>query len=94
MQAFCENVTLGHYQRTGKKSVSTTTKILANDIVMLLFPSKPGYFKYGVVEDRPSNHQVSVRMLTKRFKDGSGVVGKQIWSIQNIVLLHRPKGAD
>ena len=90
MEAFRENVTMGHYQRTGKKAISTTTKIVPKDIVMLLFPSRPGFFKYGVVEARPSNHQVEVRMMTKRYKDGSGVVSKQIWSIQNIVLLHRP----
>ena len=94
MEAFRENVTMGHYQRTGKKAISTTTKIEPQDIVMLLFPSRPGFFKYGVVQSRPSNHQVEVKMMTKRFKDGTGVIGNQIWSIQNIVLLHRPAKND
>ena len=80
----------GGYQRYGSKTVTKPRSIQENDFVMILNSDalRP---KYGIIEKKISKHRVSVRMLTKRNKDGSGSVGNQTLNIVNIVHLYTPK---
>ena len=91
---FSQSVTQGATRRNGGKSVNTYVDITTGDFVMVKFPSRLGYFKYGLIERKAGKHTYSVKMLVKRSKGGSGSIGTHIIDVQNLVLLHRPSKVD
>ena len=89
-ELFMEHVVTGNYLKPGSKTIDDPTVLESNDFVIIHYPSRPGYFKYGIVQAKLSDRRYKIKMLVKRNKSGSGSVGEQIVPIQNLGLLHRP----
>ena len=72
-----------------RKSTTRESTLANGDFVMVKFPSKLGFYKYGVVQGPVpgSKHRYQVKMVQRRLKNGSGKVGIENLPIQNLVLL-------
>ena len=93
-QAFIESVALGRLTRFGGKAVQQSSVLKENDVVLLRYPSKPGYFKYAKVVEQQSGHTILIKCLRRRAKDGGGRPELQRWDVKNSVLIFRPEAQN
>ena len=48
-ELFMEHVVTGNYLKPGSKTIDDPTVLESNDFVIIHYPSRPGYFKYGTM---------------------------------------------
>ena len=87
-----EELILGRlYNKTSNKIITSSNSLLPNDFVFI--PSSTQNYhnsKYGIIVRPLTDHQYSVRIISRRLKDGSGKSKNVVIPIQRLVLLHRP----
>ena len=83
-----QSVVEGKFQRFGSKVPKNQRKLAVNDFVLISLPAET--WKYGIIKGFESPHHIKMRMLVRRYKDGSGEPGHQILDITNVVHLFRP----
>ena len=82
------NGTLTKATKTG-----TANEIPEGSFVMIKFPSKVnGFYKYGIVQAKHSDHRYMVRVIGRRRRDGKGKVVNQLFPSQNLVYLYKEQG--
>ena len=88
MKLFEDEIVLGNYQRHGSRSRTNKMDIKEKDFIMVLYPSRPGIYKYGRVIKTISDHRVKVLIL-RRKSDNVGKCESHVMDIQNVILLKR-----
>ena len=88
VKLFEDEIVLGNYQRHGSRSRVNKTDIREKDFIMVLYPSRPGTYKYGRVIKKISDHRMKV-LLLRRKSDGVGKCEPHIMDVQNLILLKR-----
>ena len=86
---FNNSIISGSFQQFGRKSKLHLSGLRKDDFVCCYFPSKMSY-KYGILTQTPKGHMATVKILTRRNKDGSGITGQQVFDCKNVSLLFRP----
>ena len=71
------------------KPRNTTETIQPGTFVMIKYPSKIGFYKYGIIQSQASesSHKYCVQMIGRRTKKGSGKPELKTIPLQNIVVL-------
>ena len=87
---YSDMITSGMVTKIGTRAKTQIPDIREGDFVMIRYPSRQGFYKYGIVSSKISDRKYSIKMLIRRNKDGTGQTGFNEVDIQNIVLLHRP----
>jgi hypothetical protein len=82
-----QSVVNGHYTRFGSKVQTRKKQLKPNDFIIVCMADKP---KYDIVEKLESEHRITVRLLVRRYKDGTGKVGKMVVGVDRIVHLFTP----
>jgi hypothetical protein len=89
VRLFNESIVAGSFQKFGRKSKLHMSGLKKSDFVCVYFPSKLSY-KYGILTSTPTGHLATVKILTRRNRDGSGTTGEQVFDCKNVTLLFRP----
>ena len=89
MELHRESVINGHYTRFGSKVQSRKKQLKVNDFILVCLSDseKP---KYGIVTKLESDHRITVKLLVRRYEDGTGKVGSMTIGVDRTVHLFSP----
>ena len=87
VELFKNEIVHGRFQVFGGKTVVKTRDLKAGDFCLVFAASS---HKYGIIESTPTPHHAYVRLLKRRFKNGSGKAESEKHDVRNIVFLYRP----
>ena len=89
-EVFAEEIVLGRYDtKISKKYIKESEILQKDDFVCIVYPSRPGFVKYGIVQENETEHMYKVLMIKRRNKAGGGKPEIESLPLQRLVLIKR-----
>ena len=87
VEMFKSEIVNGRFQIFGGKTIVKKRDLKPGDFCLVFAANS---HKYCIIESIPTPHHVFVKLLKRRYKDGSGKAESEKHDVRNIVFLYRP----